>query len=39
MPGRERDDLIGIGKKRNSAAHHKRVGLLTCYPELPPPDS
>src|SRR5215831_11678083 len=22
MPGRQRDDLIGIGKKRNGAAHH-----------------
>ena len=28
MPGRQRDDLIGIGKKRNSAAHHERVSLL-----------
>src|SRR5262249_8031516 len=28
MPGRQRDDLIGIGKKRNSAAHHKRVSPL-----------
>ena len=28
MPGRQRDDLIGIGKKKNSAAHHKRVSPL-----------
>jgi hypothetical protein len=28
MPGRQRDDLIGIGKKKNSADHHKRVSPL-----------
>jgi hypothetical protein len=25
MLGRERHDLIGFGKKRNCAAHHKRI--------------
>jgi hypothetical protein len=28
MPGRQRDGLIGIGQKRNSAAHHERVSPL-----------
>jgi len=28
MSGRQCDDLIGIGKKRNSAAHHERVSPL-----------
>src|SRR5262249_32396470 len=28
MPGRQRDDLIGIGKKRNSATDHKSVSPL-----------
>ena len=28
MSGRQRDDLIGIGKKRNSAAYHERVSPL-----------
>ena len=28
MSGRQRDNFIGIGKKRNSAAHHERVNPL-----------